>query len=529
MNKVKKIFLGSLLLLAGASLCSAAIAYASTHTLQFVETPTIQLYQGESFNAACIIVTPVPEDLDGNVLTMSSFGSSPTLTVDPGISGLEEIEGFTSIVNNGNGTSQLCGLTRDLTSQYPYTTAGTGRAHAAGATVVFSNNPQMYARFAAYENTGTYTASQTFASTTFPGFDLDPGASYYTGGPNTTFVDYAELQRYFVTGCSNASTSVEGCVQLGTAAQVASSTVTGSTGANLVIPASMATSSDDVAGLHAVITQNSGKINWNQIDLGTSFTSTAADTFTAQTTFSGGTLTTASSTIAATSTATADTIGYNPQLNLIASTTITGFTLPQPVFVATSTGAIILSSANTYGASNFTGFAITNAVNGSTVVVQTGGVVKGFSGLTPGADYYVQNSAGTIGTSIPVPEIYVGTAVSATQILIQQRSMQYIGTGSVSGSPSTSTVPAFTRYVVVSGTVSSQNGATGGVSGTLGMNGGASNPSVTGGGFTCCTLSGLTYTVTWNTSGTYAGTVVSSKSVSGADTGSGSATLWYYR
>ena len=89
---------------AGVIFGTAIAAYASTHTLQFVETPIVQLYTSESYNATTLIVTPVPIDLDGNVLTISSFGSSPTLTVDPGISGYEEIEGFTSITNNGNGT-----------------------------------------------------------------------------------------------------------------------------------------------------------------------------------------------------------------------------------------------------------------------------------------------------------------------------------------------------------------------------------------------------------------------------------------
>lgn len=434
-------------------------------------------------------------------------GQVYAVTIDQGQPNQEFVQGTlsgTSLINLTRGISPLTGTS---------TVAALAQSHRRGADVKITDWPTL-----------GILNNQMNGIETIPNLlNYSTNVLIQAGSPSSTVATKYYVDQTAVAGAPNANATTKGIVQLATAINAASTTGTGSTGALLVLPSSISTSSDDVAGLHVVVTQNSGKINWNQIDLGT------AATFTAQATFTAGTLTTASSTITATSTATANTIGYNIQLNLTASTTITGFTLPQPVFVATSTGAVILSSANTYGASNFTGFAITNAVNGGTVVVQTAGVVKGFSGLTPGADYYVQNSAGTIGTSIPVPEIYVGTAVSATQILIQQRSMQYIGTGSVSGSPSTSTVPAFTRYVVVSGTVSSQNGFTGGVTGTLGMNGGASNPSVTGGAFTCCALGGLTYTVTWNTSGTYAGTVVSSKSVAGGDTGSGSATLWYYR
>lgn len=520
---MKKTFAALLIALGLGLGITSSIALAATATFRVVETPTYHLYSGESGTATTLRITPYPVDLDGVKLTMTDFGSNPTLTVDPGFKGAEEIESFTGITDNGDNTATLTGLSRDLASKYPYTTTGTGRTHGSGSIVVFGNNPQIYGRLAAPENTQTWTATQTFASTTFPGFDIDPGATYYTNGPVTTFVDYAQLERTALLGCSNASTSIDGCVQIGTSAQVASSTATGSTGANLVIPASMATSSNDVAGLHVVVTQNSGKINWNQIDLGTSFTSTAADTFTAQATFSGGTLTTASSTITATSTATARTIGFNPQLNMTASTTITGFTLPQAVTIATSTGAVILSSANTYGATQFYGYAITNAVNGGTVVVQTAGVVSGFSALTLGADYYVQNSAGTIGTSIPVPEIYAGTAISSTQLVIEPRDMQYIGTGSISGNGGSATVPPFTRLILVSINVS-QTSAHNSGGGALGLDGKADNPSVSVEASTCCTYSNATYSATWNTS---LGTVTGASG--GNSFTGGSATLWYYR
>lgn len=138
-----------------------AQALAAT-TLKYVETPAVQLYSSESSTAITMIITPVPVDLDGTALTMSDFGSNPTVTVDPGVSGYEEIESFTGLVNNGNNTATLTGLTRDYKSKYPYTTGTTGFQHGAGATVVFSNNPQLYNRLATLENDQTVTGITSF-------------------------------------------------------------------------------------------------------------------------------------------------------------------------------------------------------------------------------------------------------------------------------------------------------------------------------------------------------------------------------
>lgn len=297
--------LASILIVLGFTVSTSFVAHAATATFRVVETPTYHLYLGESGTATTMRITPYPVDLDGVKLTMTDFGNNPTLTVDPGFKGSEEIESFTGVTDNGDNTATLTGLTRDLASKYPYTAAGTGRTHGSGAIVVFGNNPQIYGRLAAPENTQTWTATQTYASTTQPGFDIDPGAGYFTNASSSVFVDMAQLTRTALLGCSNSSTSVNGCAQLATAQQAASSTVTGSTAANLVLPASIATSSDDVAGLHVVVTQNSGKINWNQIDLGNSFTSTAQDTFT------GGFLDTASSTMTATTSISASSVTGN--------------------------------------------------------------------------------------------------------------------------------------------------------------------------------------------------------------------------
>jgi len=64
---------------------------------------------------------------------------------------------------------------------------------------------------------------------------------------------------------------------------------------------------------------------------------------------------------------------------------------------------------------NVVGFVTNNMVKGSYTQVQTSGTVSGFSGLTPGAVYYLSNT-GAISTATGDTTIKVGTALSSTQL-----------------------------------------------------------------------------------------------------------------
>lgn len=129
---------------------------------KIVQTPQVQLYSGMSGTDVTCRIAPYPKDLNGNKLTMSDFGDNPTFTVDPKIQDEEEINGFTNIIDNGDDTGTLTGLTRNLDSKYPYTSVGTGKSHGANSIVVFSNNPQQEARAAFKENDETITGSWAF-------------------------------------------------------------------------------------------------------------------------------------------------------------------------------------------------------------------------------------------------------------------------------------------------------------------------------------------------------------------------------
>jgi hypothetical protein len=68
---------------------------------------------------------------------------------------------------------------------------------------------------------------------------------------------------------------------------------------------------------------------------------------------------------------------------------------------------------------NFIGFAKTSVSSGASVGVQVGNVYTGFSGLTPGAVYYLSNTAGAIASSAGTVSKKVGLADSATSLLIK--------------------------------------------------------------------------------------------------------------
>lgn len=101
-----------------------------------------------------------------------------------------------------------------------------------------------------------------------------------------------------------------------------------------------------------------------------------------------------------------------------AGETINGETLPVPCYQNTSDNEFYKCDANVSTKLEFTGFAISNSTNGNPIDLQFNGIVRGFTGLQEGRKYYVQDTAGTIGTAKGTYEILVGIAVSTTELLI---------------------------------------------------------------------------------------------------------------
>ena len=108
------------------------------------------------------------------------------------------------------------------------------------------------------------------------------------------------------------------------------------------------------------------------------------------------------------------------QESMTAGATINGATLPVPIYQNTSDNEVYACDANVASALEFLGFAISNGTNGNPIIVQHTGTVGGFTGLTEGARYYVQDTAGTIGTSKGTYEVFVGIAISETELFIMK-------------------------------------------------------------------------------------------------------------
>lgn len=109
------------------------------------------------------------------------------------------------------------------------------------------------------------------------------------------------------------------------------------------------------------------------------------------------------------------------QESMTAGETINGATLPVPVFQNTSDNEVYASDADDTTRLNFIGFAITNGTDGNAIIIQHTGVVGGFSALVEGEKYYVTNTVGGINTTPGAVKIFVGFAISTTQILIMNK------------------------------------------------------------------------------------------------------------
>lgn len=101
-----------------------------------------------------------------------------------------------------------------------------------------------------------------------------------------------------------------------------------------------------------------------------------------------------------------------------AGETINGATTPVPVYQDSSDSELYACDANVTTKIRFIGFATSNSTNGNPINFQGDGIVRGFTGLTPGVNYYVQDAVGTIGVNPGTIQVLVGFAISSTELLI---------------------------------------------------------------------------------------------------------------
>ena len=110
--------------------------------------------------------------------------------------------------------------------------------------------------------------------------------------------------------------------------------------------------------------------------------------------------------------------GAGFKFDLDAGEAINGATLPVPVYQDTTDGELYACDGNDLTKLNFLGFGISNSTDGNPITLQMEGIVGGFTELTRGVKYYVQDAVGTIGVTPGTYSVQVGVAVSETEILI---------------------------------------------------------------------------------------------------------------
>lgn len=241
-----------------------------------------------------------------------------------------------------------------------------------------------------------YTASTTYAT-------AHNGGSQVTVSNPPQLYDaiYDYIDSASIAGAVDGTISAKGIYETATGLEAASTTPIGggSTSATLVLTTLISTTTSPTSGNVIPVTKSDGNIS---------------DTFLPNTTKQ-----------------------VNTAFDAIASSTFTGATSPQPAFTATSSGKLVLSSGATASTSAFQGFVITTTAPNATATVQTSGIVGGFSGLSLGSNYYVQDTAGTIGTSVGTLSIPVGVAISSTEIAIQKQKRYSSGTTQLSATGQT--------------------------------------------------------------------------------------------
>lgn len=91
----------------------------------------------------------------------------------------------------------------------------------------------------------------------------------------------------------------------------------------------------------------------------------------------------------------------------------------QATFTLATSGQVLpCSSASAEAASGFVGFAQSSVAASASINVILSTVVTGLSGLTPGQNYYLNDVNGTIGTSAGTVTRKVGTALTATTLIV---------------------------------------------------------------------------------------------------------------
>jgi len=374
----------------------------SSAPVKYVESPDFFAYSPAVSGDTTITINDL-EDIYGNTLTMADFGDIGYGRIDPNGAKVSESFTFSGVTANSDGTFTLTGV-KTVLAKYPYTqTSGLVRSHSINAIVRFTNSAAFYDNFANKENNAIIDGTWVFNATPVSSSSVQA----FIGNEYFATQNYVNDVGAGGFTASNVSTTL-GLEALGT--------------------------SPETVGINASTT------------LGMTFDSNGAlyQSIGNALEYTGNAIAVSTSTIVeqiATSTPTADTIPIadtdgkldswtNSQKALVAGETIAGATLPVAVYQNTTDNEFYACDGNDTDKMKYQGFAISDGTDGNPITVQFSGVVSGFTGLSEGEKYYVQDDK-TIGITIGTYGIQVGVAVSETELFIEKAKDEYMGSLSV--------------------------------------------------------------------------------------------------
>lgn len=167
----------------------------------------------------------------GDALVMDDFGVIGYATLEPGGANMELIS------FDGISGTQLTGVIRGLKFEAPYDTdLDLRKAHAGGATLVFSNSPQLYDKFTSKDNDETINGIWTFTNPNYPRMDSAAPAAT----DDEQLVTKKMLDDTAIAGAPDATEIAKGVIEVATQAETESGAIagSGSTTADLAVTAS---------------------------------------------------------------------------------------------------------------------------------------------------------------------------------------------------------------------------------------------------------------------------------------------------
>lgn len=389
--------------------------------------------------------------LDGLDLTQADFGSIIYGTFEPNTTREEAVSFTITSCTGGVANINFTASGRGLKGKAPYGTGGIAYSHSSGAKLVISNNPNLFDKFTAKDNDEIVTGQWQFPTPT---------------GPNSP-VTKTFAESLAIAGASDASANTKGLSRLSVSPNVTIgvATITIATPAVISKVAHGLTLNDTIqfTTTGALPTGLLASTTYYVISAGL-----AADSFRISTTLGGSAINTTGSqsgvhtlikttpvavgnedtriptqsendALAGTSSQipSSDNKFLLTNISVTAGETINGATLPVPVYQDTSSFKYLACDGNVLTKLSFQGFATSNSTDTNPILMQSEGIVAGFTGLTRGAKYYLQDAVGTIGTTPGTYEILVGIAISTTELLIQKGRRTASGTLTVSATGAT--------------------------------------------------------------------------------------------